>query len=56
LKLKYDKLLSSFAFKFNLRHYDVEKSGHVLDVGFFFDTAAAGSVDVALTYRQGLPC
>ena len=31
---------------------DVEKSGHVLDVGFFFDTVDGGSVDVALTYTQ----
>jgi RAB protein geranylgeranyltransferase component A len=30
LKLKYDKPLSSFAFKFNLRHCTVDFVGHAL--------------------------
>ena len=33
LKLKYDNLLSSFAFKFNLRHYIVEAEGPGLTLG-----------------------
>ena len=50
LKLKYDKLLSGFAFKFNLRHYTTAKNTNLNE-----DLGGAVQVDSIKTRVESAP-